>query len=226
MASLATENDLHSELLSLYRRTGVATGYWAHYFLRDVRKDGGLAVAKKLLRANRVSTGFDRLIAARRADLSIEFIALSPRFKHLFSAEERAVAAKRIKPLPRSAFPTTRVRNPAFPTELVGDAYSEGSVERVSVNRYERNGRARLACIRHHGARCAACDIDFEERYGGIGKGFIHVHHKKPLAALGKRYRLDAVKDLVPVCPNCHAMLHKREPPYDVEELRAILRSV
>ena len=52
MASLATEKDLHRELLSLYTRTGVATGYWAHYFLREVRKDGGLAVAKKLLRRN------------------------------------------------------------------------------------------------------------------------------------------------------------------------------
>ncbi len=223
MASLTTEKDLHRELLSLYTRTGEATGYWAHYFLREVRKYGGLAVAKKLLGANRVSTGFDRLVAAKRADLSIEAIALSSRFKHLFSARERAVASKRIEVLPRSAFPTNRVRNPAFPTDLVGDAYSEGSVERVSVNRYERNGRARLACIRHHGARCVVCDIDFEERYGEIGKGFIHVHHKRPLAALGKRYRLNAVKDLVPVCPNCHAMLHKREPPYDVEQLRAIL---
>ena len=153
MASLATENDLHRELLSLYTRTGGATGYWAHYFLREGRKYGGLAVAKKLLRANRISTGFERLIAARRADLSIEAIALSSRFKHLFSAEERAVAAKRIEALPRSAFRTNRVRNPAFPTDLVGDAYSEGSVERVSVNQYERNGRARVACIRHHGAR-------------------------------------------------------------------------
>jgi len=65
----------------------------------------------------------------------------------------------------------------------------------------------------------------FEERYGEIGKGFIHVHHKRALAALGKHYRLNAVQDLVPVCPNCHAMLHKREPPCDVEQLRAILRS-
>jgi hypothetical protein len=62
MASLATENDLHNELLSLYTRTGEATAYWAHYFLREVRKYGGLAVAKKLLGASRVSTGFDRLI--------------------------------------------------------------------------------------------------------------------------------------------------------------------
>jgi hypothetical protein len=60
------------------------------------------------------------------------------------------------------------------------------------------------------------CDIAFEERYGEIGKGFMHLHHKRPLAALGRRYRLNAVKDLVPICPNCHAMLDKREPPYDV----------
>jgi 5-methylcytosine-specific restriction protein A len=70
------------------------------------------------------------------------------------------------------------------------------------------------------------CDIAFEERYGVIGQGFIHVHHKRPLATLAKRYRLNAVKDLAPVCHNCHAMLHKREPLYDVEQLRAILRSV
>jgi len=53
------------------------------------------------------------------------------------------------------------------------------------------------------------CDIALRNDTGEIGKGFIHVHHKRPLAALGKRYRLNAVKDLVPVCPNCHAMLQQ-----------------
>lgn len=226
MTSTATDKDLHDELVSLYRRTGEAAGYWAHYFLREVRLHGGLAVAKKLLDAGSVSSGFERLIEARRADLSIESIALSPRFSHLFSAAERRVAAERLRALPPSAFPSLPAGNPQFPTELPEGDYSEGAVTRVSVNRYERDSKARAACIKHHGTRCAVCDLDFSERYPQIGDGFTHVHHKKPLATLGPDYRLNPVKDLVPVCPNCHAMLHRREPPYDVEQLRAIVRSV
>jgi 5-methylcytosine-specific restriction protein A len=65
--------------------------------------------------------------------------------------------------------------------------------------------------------------MSFEECYGEIGKGFIHVHHKKPLAACRGSYQLDPEKDLVPVCPNCHAMLHTSDPPLSVEELKSIM---
>ena len=67
-------------------------------------------------------------------------------------------------------------------------------------------------------------EMNFEARYGKIGRDFIHVHHKRPLSSLKKQYKVDPKKDLVPVCPNCHAMLHRRTPPYDVEQLRAIIR--
>jgi hypothetical protein len=40
MTYLATEADLHAELLSLHRRSGEATHYWAGYFLRDVKANG------------------------------------------------------------------------------------------------------------------------------------------------------------------------------------------
>ena len=225
MARVTTQADLHEELLSLYRRTGEATGYWAHYFLREVRLHGGLGVAKKLLGAGRVSSGFERLIEARRADLSIEAIAVSDRFKHLFSNAERKIAARRLAELPPSAFPSHNLEDPFLATDIPSAKYTEGTVLRVSVNRYERDAKARAACLRHHGTRCAVCALDFSERYGEIGVGFIHVHHKKPLSQLRPNYRLNPIKDLVPVCPNCHAMLHRREPPYDVEQLRAILRS-
>jgi 5-methylcytosine-specific restriction protein A len=101
----------------------------------------------------------------------------------------------------------------------------EGSVQRVLANRYERNVRARAACIQHFGAQCSVCDLRFVDRYGEVGTDFIEVHHKRPLATLGKQYHLDPIMDLVPVCPNCHAMLHRRDPPYDVEQLRFIVQS-
>jgi 5-methylcytosine-specific restriction protein A len=51
------------------------------------------------------------------------------------------------------------------------------------------------------------------------------VHHLRPLAEIGAEYVLDPEVDLRPVCPNCHAMLHRTRPPMSIEAL-ATLRSV
>ena len=101
----------------------------------------------------------------------------------------------------------------------------EGAKKEIVVNRYERSSVARAKCVAAHGCRCAVCGMDFEKMYGEIGRGFIHVHHIVPLSSIGKEYELDPINDLVPVCPNCHAMLHRRNPPYKPEELIPILKS-
>jgi 5-methylcytosine-specific restriction protein A len=95
----------------------------------------------------------------------------------------------------------------------------------VTVNKYERDPRARQACLNHFGYRCCVCDLDFEERYGELGRGFIHVHHLKELSTVGPDYQVDPLGDLRPVCPNCHAMLHKVSPAMSVEELRRKLNA-
>lgn len=99
----------------------------------------------------------------------------------------------------------------------------EGAVQRVEVNRYERNRLNRALCISIQGTRCKVCDLLLEERYGEIGRDFIHVHHVVPVSKLGPDYLIDPTKDLVPVCPNCHAMLHRRDPPYAIDELRTLI---
>jgi 5-methylcytosine-specific restriction protein A len=67
--------------------------------------------------------------------------------------------------------------------------------------------------------------MDFEKMYGELGRGFIHIHHVVPISTIGKEYLLDPVKDLVPVCPNCHAMLHRgiNGRVLTVEELRNVV---
>jgi 5-methylcytosine-specific restriction protein A len=65
-------------------------------------------------------------------------------------------------------------------------------------------------CIEHNRPVCSICGFDFEEKYGPRGKGFIHVHHVIPIHQIGKEYKIDYRKDLIPVCPNCHAMLHRK----------------
>jgi predicted HNH restriction endonuclease len=115
---------------------------------------------------------------------------------------------------------------PVYPDEIIDTSGTiiEGAKMQVTVNRYERNSRARAQCLAHHGYRCKVCDLDFTERYGDIGRDFIHVHHLIPLAIIGKDYEIDPQNDLIPVCPNCHAMLHRKTPPLTVEALRLELR--
>ena len=184
-------------------------------------------MARRLLAPGRASTGFDQLVDAGRADLSVEFIAVSERYRHLFTQEELREAHRRLSLLPESAFPAKiQWQRPTTLGEVTDKkTYQEAAVERVTVNRYERDPRARAACIREHGLRCKVCDFDFEERYGEPGRGFIHVHHTRPLHRMRANNRVDPGRDLVPVCPNCHAMLHRRDPPYDVEQLKALLPS-
>jgi 5-methylcytosine-specific restriction protein A len=98
--------------------------------------------------------------------------------------------------------------------------YFEGASHTIAVNVYERDPRARQACIEHYGATCVVCGFDFAARYGEIGRGFIHVHHLIPLSQIRNSYKVDPVSDLRPVCPNCHAMLHRRAEMLTIDELR------
>lgn len=101
---------------------------------------------------------------------------------------------------------------------------NEGTLSKVHVNKYERNPLARRVCIAHYGTYCSACGFDFYATYGDLGKDYIHVHHLIPIASIGKEYTIVPEKDLIPVCPNCHAMIHKRTPALSLEELREIMQ--
>lgn len=99
----------------------------------------------------------------------------------------------------------------------------EGALTKIEVNRYERSLVNRQNCLLLKGCKCNVCDFDFEKIYGAIGKNFIHVHHIVPISELGTGYEVNPEKDLVPLCPNCHAMIHKRNPPYTISELKLII---
>jgi len=103
--------------------------------------------------------------------------------------------------------------------------YSEGTKTKVVSERYERNPVNRELCLAANGYVCKICGFDFEKIYGKIGSGFIHVHHIEKVADHGGTYYLNPVKDMIPVCPNCHAMLHRKDPPYLPDELRTILNN-
>ncbi len=102
--------------------------------------------------------------------------------------------------------------------------FLEGALKRMTQNIYERDARARRVCLNHYGFNCQVCGFNFEEKYGDIGRQFIHVHHLTPLSQIGESYRIDPVRELLPVCPNCHAMLHREDPPLTIALLKELIR--
>ena len=140
---------------------------------------------------------------------ALEVLDTSP-VQILWSFEVSAVAA-----------PRAHIQSPE---EVNRGDYREGAVRHIRVNAYERDRAGRQACIDHYGLACTVCDLRLKDRYGALGAGFIHVHHVVPLSKLGPDYRLDPVRDLRPVCPNCHSMLHRQQQPLSIEALRNIVQ--
>ena len=108
-----------------------------------------------------------------------------------------------------------------YPDEILENNLIEGAKKQIIVNAYERSSQARQQCIDEYGYKCTICAFDFEDVYGEIGKNFIHVHHLKPLSEIEEKYEINPINDLRPVCPNCHAMLHKKVPAYSIEEIKS-----
>ena len=112
----------------------------------------------------------------------------------------------------------------SFQEELgIEESLVEGASFTVQVSAFERNPVARQKCVAHYGTSCFVCGFDFGATYGGSAKNYIHVHHLKPLASIGEEYVIDPIKDLRPVCANCHAVIHLQQPPYSIEEVKGML---
>ncbi len=128
-------------------------------------------------------------------------------------------------PMP-SYYSSKAAQENLFPDEIVTtNTFLEGSVSKVLVNIYERDRNARQQCIEYYGVNgfnCQICGFNFERVYGEIGKGFIHVHHLRPLSKIGNEYRVNPITDLIPICPNCHAMIH-RYGLTSIEELKFLI---
>lgn len=111
---------------------------------------------------------------------------------------------------------------PEWPAESESETFLEGSTRTVIVNAYERDPVARKKCLQYYKPICQVCAFNFSANFGRLGADFMHVHHLVPLSSIRRAYRVDPIKDLRPVCPNCHAMLHKKKDVLSIEELKAI----
>ncbi|MGZ8219449.1 HNH endonuclease [Methylomagnum sp.] len=107
--------------------------------------------------------------------------------------------------------------------DIADKTFDEGARKQVVSVAIERNRQARTACLTIHGSSCKACGVILAERYAGIEKDIIHVHHLILVSDHPGEYRIDPRNDLVPVCPNCHSVIHSKHPPYTIAEIKAML---
>ncbi len=107
-------------------------------------------------------------------------------------------------------------------TEWEEDGYEgreEGALISVISNKYERSRYNRAICLKFYGFQCRGCGDFMQEKYE-LGVNVIHVHHIVPVSKMGSSYKLDPIRDLVPMCPNCHYASHTKNPPIPVDEIR------
>lgn len=89
----------------------------------------------------------------------------------------------------------------------LSQTYTEGKSHSTSITTYERNQFAKDECLNHYGYNCQICGTNFEDKYGEVGKNFIHVHHVEFISSFGGiEHEIEPINGLIPVCPNCHAM--------------------
>ncbi|WP_318642786.1 HNH endonuclease [Flavobacterium ardleyense] len=105
------------------------------------------------------------------------------------------------------------------------DTFLEGRAKDIVQTRYERNPEARKRCLSYYGYSCQICKFNFETCFGDIGKGFIHVHHINQISKMGGEYSISPINDLIPVCPNCHAMIHSKREPFTIEDIKLRLNN-
>ena len=104
------------------------------------------------------------------------------------------------------------------------ESNEEGGSKKRYVTQYERSNHNRSLAIAIHGENCAACGFNFGAFYGDYAEGYIQVHHVVPVSELDGPIKPDPEKDLIPLCANCHAVVHrKRSKTLSLDELKGLI---
>lgn len=144
-------------------------------------------------------------------------------------SDQGIIEAKRIYLLYNEDDPHEDILSRQINQDLVDLSEEEGSIEgafkfRLS-NYYERDPSIRAKAVKIHGLICKACNFDFEETYGELGKNFIEVHHLVPLSTYKEAKIVNPEKDMTVLCSNCHRMIHRKHNGniLSLEELKDLI---
>ena len=133
------------------------------------------------------------------------------------------IASKNLIQDPESYYEVGAFSLESVPTEYTA---TDGKAVKRFVTTYERNPKLRKLVIAIHGTDCFACGFNFGEVYGEHGEGFIHIHHVDPVSKFTQPQEVDPLNDLVPLCANCHSMVHRNtSKTLTISELKSIMNT-
>lgn len=159
------------------------------------------------------------IFAGKTLDLVIEILKCK--------GEDYADIVRLLKVQAKSIQLCKSVRSDIEAQELEEGNGIEGIKKSYHVNKYERDPKNRKKAIEIHGLNCYVCGFNFEEVYGERGRDFIEIHHIKPLSSLKEAVAINPKTDLVPLCANCHRMIHRRKNEVlTVEQLKALTKKL
>lgn len=146
----------------------------------------------------------------------------SKHFKQLF---KRRIAGAN-EQTPTAAQTTTASSAPSVPKKPKEREITEGEKKHVEFERAHRNPILRQTCLDKYGYQCQCCGMDFASLYGDeLGANFIEVHHLQMISTYDENRPEDYVENLVPLCSNCHSMIHHgKNGPLSLRELREAYR--
>ena len=202
-----------------------------HYF--------GVATIGKVFRDKSSSKGdlfatienykeFSEAVLAKNGDTYLEEIPLS-KINNYWRDGVRVISEEvyeRITSATSKVIPQKSIYDEAF-NDLDASLVSgeEGKKKQSYVTTYERRPELRKAAIAIHGFSCSVCDFNFGKFYGDYAEGYIHIHHITPVSELTEPSKVNPQTDLVPVCANCHSIIHrKKNRTLSIDELRSMIK--
>ena len=109
----------------------------------------------------------------------------------------------------RSPQSAEKISNPSSPAKPKERVMTEGEKKHVEYEVAHRSQALRQACIDIYGYQCQCCGMVFSDLYGEeLGGEFIEVHHLTMISKYDESKPDDYVENLVPLCSNCHSMIH------------------
>lgn len=167
------------------------------------------------------------LLSAERLDLTLKCIQLMD----LFCQEQERLHRQKVRRTQKKQQKQSSGVKPDYllpPSAQTDDCeLEEGALRQISLTTRERNREARQKCLNHYGYKCLGCGFDFEAYYGPVGREYIEVHHLNPIAASDGEHDIDPIVGLIPLCSNCHSIIHRAGTdvlhPISLEKLKQLI---
>ena len=225
----ATTSVLIKELTEAFKPTGedaeILAGRTDTKFSQKVRNLVSHDTLDKRLGYTIYSDGFHKVSESGEAFLREHIDAVKYLFENDFEYEDVAQGAMKIENASAK-----KQKLIVYDENIV---ITEGRKRTKSATIYVRSKKLREKAIEKFSSRgviiCQVCDFDFQKVYGELGKGYIEIHHLKPIFKYEKddfsKFLNEALKSLSPLCSNCHRMVHRnRKTIIRPSELREIVR--